>query len=235
MFIDDYFSEPNGNICFTREQGSDFAKRVADDFNPLHDVDAKRFCIPGDLLFSVVLSKYGVSQHMEFVFSGMVVEGVELIFPAPASELVIRDAGEREYLRIERGGDTSTDETLVQNLTRSYVEFSGHTFPHILQPLLEAQNVMLNPARPMVIYESMSIDLDTLDTRAPELVSDHNELEIDGRRGAVLLAFNLLENGETVGRGRKRMLLSGLREHDGPAVAAAVAEYNERKRQFFAA
>ena len=57
MLIDRYFSEPNGNVCFTREQGSNFAKQIADDFNPLHDIDAKRFCIPGDLLFSIILSK----------------------------------------------------------------------------------------------------------------------------------------------------------------------------------
>ena len=78
MFIEQYFSEPQGRVCFTREQASDFAKRVADDFNPLHDVDAKRFCVPGDLLFAVILSKYGISRHMQFVFSGMVVDGVEL-------------------------------------------------------------------------------------------------------------------------------------------------------------
>ena len=45
MFIDQYYSEQDGTISFTREQGSEFAKRVADDFNPLHDADAKRFCI----------------------------------------------------------------------------------------------------------------------------------------------------------------------------------------------
>ena len=71
MIIDQYFSEPNGRICFTREQGSNFAKQMANDFNPLHDADAKRFCIPGDLLFAIILAKYGINQHMQFIFSGM--------------------------------------------------------------------------------------------------------------------------------------------------------------------
>ena len=103
MIIDRYFSEPNGNICFTREQGSNFAKQMADDFNPLHDIDAKRFCIPGDLLFSIILAKYGISQHMEFVFSGMVVAGVELLMPERAEEMSINDQeGEKRGKYISR-------------------------------------------------------------------------------------------------------------------------------------
>ncbi len=106
MLIQDYYDLPNGNLRFTRQQGSDFAKQVADDFNPLHDVDAKRFCIPGDLLFSVMLARYGISSHMECIFSGMVTEGVELLLPEPAEELQINDAQEREYLRIVRQGES---------------------------------------------------------------------------------------------------------------------------------
>ena len=235
MFIDPYFSEPNGNICFTREQGSNFAKQMADDFNPLHDAAAKRFCIPGDLLFAIILSRYGISQHMEFIFSGMVAAGIELVLPEPSPELHINDTADKQYLRVIRSGDNSRDESMIQNLTRNYVEFSGQTFPHILVPLLEEQNMMINPDRPMVIYESMTIDMDTLDIKTPSLEINHNELEISGKRGSVLLAFNLLESGEIVGRGAKRMLLSGLRDYDKEAMANAIASYNQRKTEFFSA
>ena len=233
MFIDQYFTELNGNISFSREQGSNFAKQMADDFNPLHDADAKRFCIPGDLLFSIILSKYGLSRHMEFIFSGMVVEGTELVLPEPSSELHFNDTSDRQYMKILRTGDNSTDEDLIQNLTRDYVEFSGHTFPHILVPLLAEQNMMINTDRPMVIYQSMTIDLNTVDIKTPRLEIDHNELEISGKRGNVLLAFNLVESGEIVGRGKKRMLLSGLLEYDKVSADAAVARFNERKKAFF--
>lgn len=232
MFIDQYFNEPNGNISFTREQGSNFAKEVADDFNPLHDADGKRFCIPGDLLFSITLAKYGISQHMEFVFSGMVVDGVELVFPEASDELHINDAQDREYLRVKRSGDSTRNEALIQNLTRDYVEFSGHTFPHILVPLLAEQNMMINPDRPMVIYESMVIDLDRLDIVQPSLEIDNNELDINGKRGSVRLGFNFVESGEVVGRGRKNMVLSGLREYDEQAMAEAIETYNDRKQAF---
>ena len=85
----------------------------------------------------------------------------------------------------------------------------------------------------MVIYESMEIDLDTLDFKAPELEIDHNEVDIVGKRGKVLMEFNLLESGVEVGRGRKRMVLGGLREYEEAAMARAVAEFNKRREVFF--
>ena len=60
MFIKKYCPIDNDKITFTRQQGSDFAKQVADDFNPLHNIDAKRFCVPGALLFSIVIAKSGL-------------------------------------------------------------------------------------------------------------------------------------------------------------------------------
>ncbi|RLA48246.1 MAG: DUF3581 domain-containing protein [Gammaproteobacteria bacterium] len=232
MFLDQYFSEHNGKISFTREQGSDFAKCVADDFNPLHDADARRFCIPGDLLFSIMLSKYGLSRHMEFIFSGMVVAGVELVLPESLPDLHIKDTDDREYLSIHRSGDNSTDESMIQYLTRDYVEFSGHTFPHILVPLLAEQNVMINPYRPMVMYQSMIIDLDTLDIKKPSLEIDHNELQITGKRGNILLAFNLMDSGKVIGRGKKHMLVSGLCEYEQSAVEELTASFDRRKQLF---
>jgi hypothetical protein len=231
MLVDPYYSTSEGRISFTREQGSNFAKQVADDFNPIHDPDARRFCIPGDLLFSIVLARYGLSQHMEFRFTGMVVDGIELVLPEPAEDLEINDTDDRQYLTIRRTGPDTHDATLIDNLTRGYVAFSGHTFPHILVPLLAEQNVMINPERPVVMYDSMSIDLDRLDIQSPQLVQDHNELSINGKRGEVRLVFNLVENGQVVGRGRKRLILSGLREYDEVAMAAAIDGVNQRKRE----
>ncbi len=234
MIIDQFYSEPNGRVCFTREQGSNFAKQMANDFNPLHDADAKRFCIPGDLLFAIILAKYGISQHMEFIFSGMVTAGVELVLPEPSGELHINDASGREYLRVKRAGELTHAQLMIRNLTQSYVEFSGQTFPHILVPLLAEQQVMIHPERPMVIYESMTIDLDRLDITHPVLQGDYNQLEINGKRGSVELAFHLEEDGEIVGRGKKHMLLSGLREYDEDVVVSAIATYNRSKAVFAA-
>jgi hypothetical protein len=235
MFIDQYYSFQDGKISFTREQGSNFAKQVADDFNPIHDPDSRRFCVPGDLLFSVVLARYGLNRHMEFKFIGMVDDAVELVLPEAAGDLALNDTAGKQYLTIARAGENTRDARLIDTLTRGYVEFSGHTFPHILVPLLAEQGVMINPDRPMVFYESMVIDLDRLDLSALSLVSEQNELAISGKRGEVQLAFNLVDAGQVVGRGKKRMVLGGLREYDRAVMDATIADVNDRKRQFLSA
>lgn len=234
MFVAPYFSEKSGRIAFTRRQGSDFAKTVAGDFNPLHDADAKRFCVPGDLLFTILLYKYGLSRHMEIVFSGMVPEGVELLLPDAADEMRLLDAGGKEYLNMRRSGELTILESSIESLCRCYVAFSGHTFPDLLVPSLAEQGVMINPTRPMVMYESMGIDLDRLDLKNVSLELDHNELEISGKRGAVRMAFNFLDDGEVIGRGRKNMLLSGLREYDQAAMDEMVGRYYSAKQGYTA-
>jgi len=232
MLIDPYYTASNGNISFTREQGSNFAKQMADDFNPIHDIDARRFCIPGDLLFAIILAKYGLNRHMEFGFTGMVVDGIELVLPEPSAELEVNDVAGKQYLTIRRSGDNSRDPSLIDKLTRAYVAFSGHTFPHILVPLLADQGVMINPDRPVVMYESMTIDLDRLDIEAPLLEIDDNQLAINGKRGEVLSTFNLVEDGTIVGRGKKRMILSGLRPYEKQAMDEIVARLDRRKLDF---
>lgn len=236
MFIENFCKNniANNTISFTRLHGSDFAKKVADDFNPLHDVDAKRYCIPGDLLFSLVLAKSGLHQKMGFTFSGMVTNDIELNFPSAIDgDAVIVDDKEKEYLRVSASGEKSTDEHLIESLIRSYVEFSGHTFPHILVKLMRDNNVMINPSRPMVMYESMSIHLERLDLTEVKLVSSGSTLVIDGKRGKACLAFDLVSKGDVVGHGKKYMLLSGLREYCQENIDVIVEDYNAKKAAYF--
>lgn len=232
MFIDRYYSYENGTISFTREQASDFAKAVADDYNPLHDIDSKRFCVPGDLLFSVLLSRYGLNQKMWFTFSGMVTDDVLLHMPERGEhELAIVDENDKEYLSFHCNGEHSNDAAKIESLIRCYVEFSGHSFPHVLIPLMEKEGVMINPSRPMVIYQSMEIDLLHLNFSKPvlELDTEKTVLEANGKKGSICLAFNLLEGEELIGRGEKHMVLSGLREYDPQAVKVMVDGYLEHK------
>jgi hypothetical protein len=91
---------------------------------------------------------------------------------------------------------------------------------------------MINPERPVVMYESMSIDLDRLDIETLVLEIDRNEVAINGKRGEVQLAFNLVEAGNIVGRGRKRLILSGLREYDKRVMDEVVVNLNQRKLDF---
>lgn len=233
MFLDKYYSEVGTKIQFTRQQGSGFAKEIADDFNPLHDPDAKLFCVPGDLLFAIALAKYGLSQRMCFTFTGMIGDGVALNFPETAPDtFTITDDSDKKYVDIQRDGDISKENQLISDLTRSYVEFSGHAFPDILVPLMFDNSVMINPARPMVIYQSMAIDLDSLDISNPTLEFTGSSLEVNGMKGNAQLNFSVKTAGEIVGKGHKRMALRGLRDFDQNLVNKMVDDYNAHKQEY---
>lgn len=230
MFLTDYYSESEQGIHFTREQASNFAKHIAGDFNPLHDPDNKMFCVPGDLLFSVALAKLGLSQQMRFTFSGMVNNNIVIQFHDSDSESVeARDSDGKVYLSVSRSGETSRDETAISSLARSYVEFSGRTFPHILVPLMQQQNIMINPARPLVIYESMEIDLERLDISQPELELTETAFEVNGKKGRVKLGFCLKQAGSVVGNGIKYMSLRGLRPYEQEIIDGIVDTYMQRR------
>lgn len=232
MLVDQFHTARDGKLSFTRDQGSQFAKHVAGDFNPIHDADSRRFCVPGDLLFAVMLSCYGLSQHMEFRFTGMVDETSELLLPEVSDSLTLTDGAGKEYLSVTRSGDTNADGAVIDEMIKAYVSYSGHSFPHLLVPLLASHKVMINPARPMVFYESMVIDLDILDLQAPTLQEDTNQAVIDGKRGAAQFAFTLVDKGQLVGRGQKRMVIGGLREYDAQAMNGAIEDYDRLKQNY---
>jgi len=233
MFIENYCAISADEISFTRQQGSDFAKQVADDFNPLHNIEAKRFCVPGDLLFSIIIAKSGLHKKMTFDFSGMVSDNVSLTFPQKIDNRYdIKDDKDKTYLSVSASGEATHSPALINALTKAYVDFSGHTFPDILVKLMSENSVMINPARPMVMYQSMSIDLHTLDAESVTLKLAKTSLTIDGKRGDAWLEFDLLSNGEVIGHGKKHMLLSGLRSYEQETIDAMVNQYRESKASY---
>ena len=235
MIIEKFCSISNNKVSFSRQQASNFAKQIADDFNPLHDVDAKRFCVPGDLLFAVALAKSGLYQKMTFTFSGMVASDIELNFPKYINDtFIIKDDKEKEYLDISVAGEQTDNKELINSLIDAYVGFSGHTFPHLLGQLMADNNVMINPARPMVMYESMSLELNRLDISDITLKLSQTNLTINGKRGSACVEFDLLAAGEVIGHGKKHMLLSGLREYCPDAMSELSNRYNAFKTEYVA-
>ena len=235
MNIENFCRISNNKVSFSRQQASNFAKQVADDFNPLHDIDAKRFCVPGDLLFAVALSKSGLHQKMTFTFSGMVSDETELNFPTTINDnCTIKDDKDKEYLDVSVAGDQTNSKALINSLIEAYVGFSGHTFPHLLGQLMAEKNVMINPARPMIMYESMSLELDCLNVSDITLALSKTELTLNGKRGNACLTFDLLASGKVIGHGKKHMLLSGLREHCSQAMSELSERYNSFKANYVA-
>lgn len=233
MFIEKYCPINGEKISFTRQQGSDFAKQVADDFNPLHNVEAKRFCVPGDLLFSVIIAKAGLHKDMSFNFSGMVNDNVALSFPKEINKSFdIVDDKNKTYLTVEAEGEKTHCPSLINALTKAYVDFSGHTFPDILVKLMTEKGVMINPSRPMVMYQCMKINLERLDIKTLSLKLAQTSLTIESKRGDAWLEFDLISEGEVVGHGKKHMLLSGLREYCQDSVDEMVTQYKESKLNY---
>ena len=230
MFLDEFHSVVDGDVRISAEQGSRFAKQIAGDFNPIHDAGAKRFCVPGDLLFALVLAHYGLSERMHFSFQGMLGADVPLRFPeAPGDEFVIADRSGKPYLEVERAGARTSDQALIEAMTCRYVAFSGRNFPDILQPLMAAENVMFNPDRPLVIYDSMGFELRHLDFCDPEMTLAESNLAVEGKRGAARLRFDIGCGGGPIGAGSKKLVLSGLREYDDMRMQAVIAEFHRRR------
>lgn len=235
MFLSPYVSTSENQFEFTRQQASHFAKKVAGDFNPIHDEDNKRFCVPGDLLFAVLLQKEGISQKMRFSFSGMVSDGISLnVIEKGEHESAVVDTAGKEYLQMTHSGEVSHDQAFIEHVVTNYVQFSGMNFPHIMVPLMEQEQMMINCQRPLVIYESMEVEFDRLDLSHPEVEFTGATFDVDGKRGVVTLNFAFKEDGDVVGKGIKRMVASGLKVYDSDAVDDLVARFNERKSMFLA-
>ena len=227
-FLSDFFLlDSAGNYEVSAEQGSRFAKEVAGDFNPIHNQDSKRFCVPGDLLFAIALSKYGLYQSMSFQFNDMVSGGSILEY----SELDADGHGQvcyqngKNVMSLTAEGMVNNNPRLIESLVKNYVAFSGQNFPHILMPLMESNNVMINPKRPLVIYESMSFSLDKLDANELKVMLVDSSLEVKGKRGQVLLKFVFMDGQENIGSGEKSLVLSGLRPYEPEVMTALCEEY----------
>ena len=230
MFLQSFYTESDNQFSVSGEQGSQFAKQICNDYNPIHDPDSKRFCVPGDLLFALSLNNYGLSEKMNFDFSGLVGADKLLVFPtSDSSELVIKDEREKAYLTLIREGDNSSNPKAIEHLVRSYVAFSGHSFPYILVPLMEQHQVMINNNRPLVMYQSMSLNLDQLELEKPEVKLINADMQVEGKRGNVTLHFAINDGGKAVGRGEKKLVLSGLREFDAQVMDQLIKQYEARK------
>ncbi len=233
MYLDNYFTDEQSLIHFTREQSSDFAKGIAGDFNPIHDVDNKRFCVPGDLMFAVLLHKEGLSQSMSFDFAGMVNEQTKLSVKhlcSANSQLV--DSDDKVYLSMNAQGDVTQDQQRIEKVVRNYVAFSGMNFPHIMVPLMRDQGKMINLNRPLVMYKSMQVEFNTLDFSEPKVNLTGATMDVQGKRANITLCFEFMERGVTIGKGEKTLVASGLVDYDEQGMQQLVDKFNVLKAEY---
>lgn len=232
----DFYAQRGEYVVISAEQASRFAKSVAGDYNPIHNPEARRFCVPGDLLFTLVLVKFGLSRQMEFRFTNMVGADTPIKFSETVDgDIHVCDDSGKCYLQVVRSGDMTRDEAVVEGFARCYVAFSGKNFPHYLKPLMEQHGVMFNPKRPLVIYDSMGFCLDRLDGFSPHLALTQSSLDVQGKRADALLEFSIESAGEAVGVGSKKLVVSGLCDYDATEMAAIVDEFYRLKAAYEAA
>lgn len=232
MFTQDFYALINNQYIFTRQQGSDFAKRIAGDFNPLHDTDNSRFCVPGDLLFSVMLSKYGVSEEMSFDFQGMIAGEMPISMTESVDSIIAENDKNKTVLSVERSGDVNKHPQFIEGLIRSYVAFSGKTFPHIIIELMKKENVMINTRKPMVIYDQMKLSLQEFSENAPEVELKDCDFDVSGKRGMVTMNFDICANGHSIGSGEKKIIMSGLRSYEQSEIDYLVEAYNASRSSY---
>jgi len=240
-FLSQYYDRIGSDAATSRlsvsdKQGSAFAKHVAGDFNPIHDPGSKRFCVPGDLLFALALNEYGLYQNMEFRFLDLVNANAPLFYPQlpgndslsevtkPRTLQVIGDR-ERPMLETTYSGARSINASQIESMVRRYVAFSGQNFPDILVPLMQQHNVMINPKRPLVIYQSMSFEFEHIDFETVDISLGETSLEVDGKRGRAQLDFSLNSDGQKIGYGSKNIVMSGMREYDEKTVRQMCDDY----------
>lgn len=225
-----FYSGPSNCTVITAEQGSLFAKDIAGDFNPLHDVDAKRFCVPGDLLFAIVLEKYGLSETMNFTFTGMLGRNITLNFPTTnASDFDLKGSNNKTILKLNRSGEQSTNKAIIDALVSEYVAFSGHNFPYVLVPLMQQQQSMINLNRPLVMYDSMRLEFDHLNFTQPTVEMLEPELKINGKRGDAHLHFQIKAAQKIVGRGFKRIVISSICAYNDRLMQGFIEQYLQSK------
>jgi len=180
----------------------------------------------------LAVERNGISEIMNFHFSGLVSADTPLIFPSKFSDktTIVDERGKR-YLEIEQIGPRFPNNIHVEQLIRAYVRFSGHNFPHILVPLMAEKGVMINPKRPLVIYQSMSLEFDRLNFTKPSLQLSHTNLDVEDKRGNADLHFEIFDGDQVVGHGVKHLILSGLRPYQQLAIDDMVAAYLESQSE----
>lgn len=234
MLLDPYYSKNDNIYHISASQASSFAKQQCRDFNPIHDPESKRFCVPGDLLFALSLKEYGLSEKMSFSFTNMVGDNVGLNFPKDdGDELIITNEQGKSVLEITKSGANSHDNVLIESLIKNYVLFSGQNFPTLLMPLMKKHNVMFNPARPLVMYNSMSFEFNSLSLQNPLHVElTDASFDVLPKRANNFLHFDIYDGDKVIGRGIKTIVIAGLKPYDHEAITNFSNAYEARRESF---
>ena len=135
-------------------------------------------------------------------------------------------------MELELDGKSSNDEHIISKIIKEYVQFSGKNFPDVMVPLMRTENLMFNPARALIMYKCMQINMTRVDVSSIELKFDEAVIDVKGKRATVTFKFDFYEGNEKVGTGQKEMLLSGLIPYEESVMNGVIADYQAAKEKY---
>ena len=170
--------------------------------------------MPGDLVFSEAIRRYGLHQSMEFNFLEMLSADSPIRYSNERSKSYqyVSNRNEKKVMDIHIEGSQIENNSLADEFTQAYVRFSALSFPTILVPLMKKHHVMINVDRPLIVYKSMSFNIFQTGFDHINIELIESTLEVDGKRGNACFIFSMSSNGSVIGKGMKKLILSGLRE-----------------------
>ncbi|HEY5715674.1 MAG TPA: DUF3581 family protein, partial [Psychromonas sp.] len=103
----------------------------------------------------------------------------------------------------------------------------------LLMPLMKKHNVMFNPARPLVMYNSMSFEFDNLSLDNPVNVKlADTYFEVEPKRANNFLHFDIADGERAIGRGIKKLVIAGLKPYEHDLITAFSDAYEARRAAF---
>ena len=100
-------------------------------------------------------------------------------------------------------------------------------------PLMKKNKVMFNPARPLVMYNSMSFEFEKLSLENPLNVKLADAyFEVQPKRADNFLHFEISDGEKVIGRGIKKLVVAGLKPYDDESITAFSDAYEARRANF---
>ena len=98
---------------------------------------------------------------------------------------------------------------------------------------MKEHQVMFNPARPLVMYNSMNFEFSTLTLHNPLHVElAKSEFEVEAKRANEFLHFEIYDGEKVIGRGIKTVVVGGLKTYDHDAISAFADNYLALRNAF---
>lgn len=229
-----FYTLSDDTLTISPEQASRFAKTVAGDFNPIHDAGDRRFCVPGDLLFAVILENVGLYKKMSFTFDARMTADIVGVLNSQQTGAgnITDQRSEKPIVNFQYDSEKIVSKKLIHEFIEHYVAFSGQNFPYLLDPVLKSNDAMFNPKSPLVMYQSMEFSLYPKDDSEISIDYVNADFEKQGKRGYITLNFNFNQNEDVIGNGKKQLLISGIRPYDESEMSKIIESFLERKNNF---